>query len=678
MIHRLKRECIVYILIFCLNQITIAGVNPFGIALAASAIGAGYNVYLSIFATAIGNILIYDYNVMNNILILVSFAVFCFIIKKYNKKLNDTTLAMIFLIIFSAIKIGSRYQDLHFLNTLIMILETLIVTSSYLIFYVGIEYLAKKYVLKEMKMQEKISLSLIITLLGIYIIQARKENVTLLKIVIIYIFAFLGTVIYKIILDMRNNKECDKEEQKGMVYNNLVYNKMQEYADMIMKMSKSISMIRGNEDINKEQESSIFEKVSEKYCAACEKCSYCWDKEFNKSYEVANALMKKGVENGVLTMDDLPPKFVVRCRNSEGIISETNINLELARNNIWWQDKVDEMRRIMTMQLADLSNSISDFTTNMYRNVKINNKIYKKVRQALKYMGIQVRNIACFQHKGVKELIIDLKSSGRSIKSLDIAAGISEVLGEKYKLGEFAPRVIGKKITEINLIREEEFSIRTASISIKKDGENCSGDNYSIIESDVAETVLAISDGMGSGRAAYEESKKTIEMVEEFLEVGFNKDIAMNLVNLASYMSYEKNEMYSTLDVCVVNRYSGIGEFIKMGAAVSYIKRGREVIEISSETLPLGVFNSAEYERKQIELLDGDVIIMVTDGLIDSISKYVDWKEEMIYIIKNIESCNPKTIVDTLVKEVLSDKEITDDITILVGVIWNNLTAQLD
>ena len=33
----------------------------------------------------------------------------------------------------------------------------------------------------------------------------------------------------------------------------------------------------------------------------------------------------------------------------------------------------------------------------------------------------------------------------------------------------------------------------------------------------------------------------------------------------------------------------------------------------------------------------------------------------MIYIIKNIESCNPKTIVDTLVKEVLSDKEITLD-----------------
>ena len=87
--------------------------------------------------------------------------------------------------------------------------------------------------------------------------------------------------------------------------------------------------------------------------------------------------MKKGVENGVLTMDDLPPRFVVRCRYSEGIVSETNINLELARNNIWWQDKVDEIKRIMTMQLADLSNSISDFTTNMYRNVKINNKIYK-------------------------------------------------------------------------------------------------------------------------------------------------------------------------------------------------------------------------------------------------------------------------------------------------------------
>ena len=382
--------------------------------------------------------------------------------------------------------------------------------------------------------------------------------------------------------------------------------------------------------------------------------------------------MRKGVENGILTMDDLPPRFAVRCRYSEGIVAETNINLELARNNIWWQDKVDEIKNIMSMQLVHLSNSISDFTTNMYRNVKIKNKIYKKVKYALKYMGIQVKDMACFEHRGVRELIIDLKSTGRNIKSIDVAAGISEVLGENYKLGEFVPRTIGKKITEINLIKEEEYSIRTAVVSMKKEGEECSGDNYSVIESDIAETGLAISDGMGCGKKAYEESKKTIEMVEEFLEVGFNKDIALNLVNLASYMNYEDNEMYSTLDVCMINRYSGMADFIKMGAAVSYIKRGREITEIYSEALPLGIFNSAEYERKQIELLDGDVIIMMTDGLIDSISKYVDWKEEMIYVIKNIDSYNPKTIVDTLVNDVLSDKKIKDDITIIVGVIWKN------
>ena len=673
MIHRLKKECIVYILIFCLNQITIAGVNPFGIALAASAIGAGYNVYLSIVATAIGNIIIYDYSLMNNILILVSFALFGFILKKYNKKLNETTMAMVFLVIFATIKIGSGYQDLNFINALITILETLIVTSSYIIFNVGIEYLAKKDVLKDMKMQEKISLSLLITLLGIYIIQVRKENVTLLKIIVIYILAFLGTVMYKIIVDSKNNKYSDKEEYKGTVYNNLVYNKMQEYADAIMKMSKSIALIHSNkESMNKEQENSVFEKVSEKYCASCDKCNYCWDKEFDKTYEIANDLMRKGVENGILTMDDLPPRFAVRCRYSEGIVAETNINLELARNNIWWQDKVDEIKNIMSMQLVHLSNSISDFTTNMYRNVKINNKIYKKVKYALKYMGIQVKDMACFEHRGVRELIIDLKSTGRNIKSIDVAAGISEVLGENYKLGEFVPRTIGKKITEINLIKEEEYSIRTAVVSMKKEGEECSGDNYSVIESDIAETVLAISDGMGCGKKAYEESKKTIEMVEEFLEVGFNKDIALNLVNLASYMNYEDNEMYSTLDVCMINRYSGMADFIKMGAAVSYIKRGREITEIYSEALPLGIFNSAEYERKQIELLDGDVIIMMTDGLIDSISKYVDWKEEMIYVIKNIDSYNPKTIVDTLVNDVLSDKKIKDDITIIVGVIWKN------
>ena len=38
----------------------------------------------------------------------------------------------------------------------------------------------------------------------------------------------------------------------------------------------------------------------------------------------------------------------------------------------------------------------------------------------------------------------------------------------------------------------------------------------------------------------------------------------------------------------------------------------------------------------------------------------------------------PITNIYIVGNNILSDKEITDDITILVGVIWNNLTAQLD
>ena len=670
MFNKLKKECIVYILIFCLNQITIAGVNPFGIAMAGAAIGNGYNIILVILATLIGNMMIYDYHLIANTIVLIIFGTFEFTIRKYSRNLSDLTKTMFFVFVFSVVRIGSQYQDLYLISILIFILEAIIVGCTYIVVGIGLNYIVKKDVFANLGLQEKISLSLIGTLFGIYIIQVRKENVTFLKIVIIYMLSFIVTVIYNIYKSLYGTKNS-KFNEKGNIYNSLVYNKMIEYSEGIKNMARSIESIAENKkNINNEEGSAIFEKISEKYCALCDRCSYCWDRNFDNSYLMVNSMMQKGVENGVLTINDIPKNFMIKCRKSNEIVSETNINLELARNNIWWQSKIDEMKKIMSMQLTELSNSVRDFSINIYHNVFLDNKIKKQIKYALKQIGIITKDVCCYEYRNVKEIVISVRAYSGNVKTVDIVSEISDVLQEKYKVGEFVPKIITKKIIEINLVKEEKYNVLTSVLCRKKEGEKFSGDNYSIMDEDISDTLLVISDGMGSGKRAYEESKKAIEMVEEFFAAGFSKDVVMNLVNLSCYMNYEKSDMYSTLDICAINRYTGIAEFIKMGGTFSYIKRENEVIGIESDTLPLGVFDSTVYDRKQINLQNGDIIIMMTDGLEDSMPSYLDWKEEMIYIIKNISSTNPKTIAETILENALTDGEIIDDITILVGVVW--------
>ena len=56
-----------------------------------------------------------------------------------------------------------------------------------------------------------------------------------------------------------------------------------------------------------------------------------------------------------------------------------------------------------------------------------------------------------------------------------------------------------------------------------------------------------------------------------------------------------------------------------MGAAASFIRHKDAVECIRSSTLPVGAFTEVDYEGISKELSPGDMVIMVTDGIINSL-----------------------------------------------------------
>ena len=82
-----------------------------------------------------------------------------------------------------------------------------------------------------------------------------------------------------------------------------------------------------------------------------------------------------------------------------------------------------------------------------------------------------------------------------------------------------------------------------------------------------------LADGMGSGEQACRDSQAVIEFMERFLEAGFRKEKAFTMVNGAIAAQNGCCNL-TTLDVCALNLLTGEAEFVKAGAAASYIKRG--------------------------------------------------------------------------------------------------------
>ena len=176
--------------------------------------------------------------------------------------------------------------------------------------------------------------------------------------------------------------------------------------------------------------------------------------------------------------------------------------------------------------------------------------------------------------------------------------------------------------------------------------EQVSGDNYSFYEAETGRMVTILSDGMGSGEKACVDSERVVEKMERLLEAGFRKESAAQMINGALVAAGQEENM-STLDVCDIDMYTGKCEFMKAGAACSYIKRGRLVDRLSALNFPLGVFGQIEPEIIQRVLQSGDYVIMLSDGILDALSQGIG--EEMLpEVIGRIEYTNPNEIANQI------------------------------
>ena len=125
---------------------------------------------------------------------------------------------------------------------------------------------------------------------------------------------------------------------------------------------------------------------------------------------------------------------------------------------------------------------------------------------------------------------------------------------------------------------------------------------------------------MGSGPVARRESQTAAGLAGDLMSIGVNELDALDCVNrLLMYKS--EYDMYATIDAFAFDCESGMGRFLKLGAPPSYILRRGEVIELRAETLPIGIIKGAAPARQELELSEGDRIIMATDGVTDALGE---------------------------------------------------------
>ena len=336
-----------------------------------------------------------------------------------------------------------------------------------------------------------------------------------------------------------------------------------------------------------------------------------------------------------------------------------------------WNARMAEQRVAVASQLTEVSEIMAGAMRRAYET-KEDNSLERQLKRQLRPKGILLKKVYVYDNSEKrKEVYLTIKTKKKGcISNKEAAEVLSKVLGVQMMPSREARSFVRNEYTNTCFVERTNFEVVYGVERCVGDYQQISGDSFSFLHQEEGVFLASLSDGMGTGLNAYQESEKVVDLLEQFLEAGFSKEAAVKMINSALVLRSD-GKTFSTIDITSVDLYSGVCEFLKIGAAASFIKRGNWVECITSTSLPAGIFQQTDCEKTSRKLYDGDMIVMVTDGVLDVLP--VEHQEKMMKdIILEHETNNPKELADYIVSRVRQYKNgrFCDDMTVLTVGVW--------
>ncbi len=213
-----------------------------------------------------------------------------------------------------------------------------------------------------------------------------------------------------------------------------------------------------------------------------------------------------------------------------------------------------------------------------------------------------------------------------------------------------------------------EYKLVVGCSTATKHKSEVSGDTNIRTKLNDGKYMLAISDGMGSGQVAKKSSTTVIKMLEKLLKTGFDNEISIGLINSAVNLN-SNEETYATIDISIIDLNKGNIEFVKNGACPTFVKSGNKVEVIKAVSFPAGILDKIDMVVYDKDLKENDIIIMCSDGIIESNTEYKNKEIWLKELLENISTNDVQKISDIILQESIDNGYgiAKDDMTVIVS-----------
>ena len=334
----------------------------------------------------------------------------------------------------------------------------------------------------------------------------------------------------------------------------------------------------------------------------------------------------------------------------------------------------EEKKKNVSNQLEGVSEAISKLANEMNKKTDEYEEKKQEIQTLLNQKEINIKDISIKKQKSgryVVDVYTDICDNldGTSCEIKRIGKILNKAFDDKFIIqNQECGLRENKTKCKFTYMLQDKYNIQIGVAKTTKADSPISGDSNLQTKLEDGKYLLALSDGMGSGPEARKSSKIAIKMLERLLEAGFDKDISIKLINSTLIANLEE-DMYATLDVAILDLYKGNLEFIKNGACPTFIKRGKEIQILKSLELPTGIVENMDLVVYDYDLQPDDLIVMCTDGVIESNTEYISKELWIKYLLEDMQTTDAQKIADIILSEAIDNNygKQKDDMTVIVA-----------
>lgn len=493
---------------------------------------------------------------------------------------------------------------------------------------------------------------------------------------------------------------------------------MEQYAEAFYGLARQFQKLPcQKERLSLEELRELFEGVKERVCQGCDKAGMCWEHGYFQSFRVMYELLREMERSGAFSseQEELLKEY---CSRGRQLALTLQTGYEEALSNMLWSNRMLEQRRAAGEQIYQTAELFRRTARGFSDMPELENRIARRLGRELCFLDVELDDIRAFaQGSGGAEFYLTLHSvrhgrawmrprlafssgagtsvrgdirkresafwwksilprmmlcgkRGTIVSAKSVAEALSDCCGESMCPAWNCQAAVAPEPMLFHFVPDTRYRFFCGVARITKAGELVSGDNFTLMQKDTGKVIMSLADGMGSGTEANRESETVIEMLEQILEAGFPQESAIRLMNSCMLLQ-SSSQIFSTIDLCMVDLYNATCDMMKSGAAASFLCKDGEIEVIRSNAFPPGVLQQSDYESQHRKLEPGESIVMMTDGVLDAMPEE-NREQAMAELIVRTRTRNAQEYARRLMERVYLRQELQarDDMTILVGTLW--------